>query len=143
MHTLTRLDMDILAEQDQMNKSSRFWLAVFLAPLSVTIFFSIARLIPATGDLGAVGIWFATAYSYLGSIVLGLPYVLLLRAKGKLSLVALLLGGILGGVIFSGVFGLIFRLPGATVSFQSIGVCVFLSSMVAVVFGAVARVRLY
>ena len=143
MHTLTRFDRDFLAEQDQMKKSSRFWLAVALAPLSVTIFFSIVRLIAATGDLAAVGIGFATAYSYFGSIVLGLPYVLLLRAKGKLSLVTLLLGGILAGAIFSGVFGLLFRLPGATVSFQSIGVCVLLSSMVAVVFGVVARVRLY
>lgn len=126
-----------------MNRSSWFWLAVFLAPLSVTVFFTLVRLIAATGDLAAVGIGFATAFSYLGAIVLGLPYVLLLRAKGKLSLVTLLLGGVLAGVIFSVVFGLVYRLPGATINFQSIGVCVFLSSMVAVVFGAVARVRLY
>jgi len=84
------------------------------------------------------------AATYIGFLVFGLPYVLLLRVKGRLTFVALLLGGIVAGPLS---VILLQVSSGEPVTFQEPyvqGAIVFtaLSVLVAMVFGLIARVRI-
>lgn len=117
----------------------RFWLAAALAPLSAPALFVIATLYDGTSSAPLLVGFLVTiaAVSYVGFLVFGLPFVLLLRAKGKLTYVALLLGGIVTGPLF-----MIFLrvLSGKPVTFH--GGDAVLSVTVAIVFGLIAKARI-
>lgn len=80
----------------------RFWLAAALAPLSVPALFALTTLYSGSGFETPFIAYIATiaAVSYIGFLVFGLPFVLLLRAKGRLTFAALFLGGIVAGPLF-------------------------------------------
>jgi len=73
----------------------RFWLAAALAPLSVSGLYALKSLYSGSGfESPFIAVIAATAFvSYIGFLVFGLTFVLLLRAKGRLTYGALLLGG--------------------------------------------------
>ena len=130
-----------------MKNVGRFWLAAALAPLSVPALYALKSLYSGSGFVSPfIGFFAATVLvSYIGFLVFGLPYVLLLRAKGRLTYGALLLGGIVAGPLFF-IFMLVWS--GDPVSFDGwfVPVAIWfsvLSVTVAMVFGLIAKVRIH
>ena len=121
----------------------RFWLAAAIAPLSVPAIFVLTSLYSRSGFETPFIAYLAAiaAVSYIGFLIFGLPFVLLLRSRGNLSYGALLLGGIVAGPLF-----LIFMQvwSGEPVTFQEAhaqAAIAFtaLSVTVAIVFGLIAK----
>ena len=84
------------------------------------------------------------AVSYIGFFVFGLPFVLVLRSKDKLTLKALFLGGVIAGLLFHVVWSI---LSGEEFAFrweyfQVVVMMTVLSVGVAIVFGLIARARI-
>ena len=128
-----------------MNDVGRFWLAAALAPLSVPALLALFSLFPGLGfqtPFVATIAAFASV-SYIGFLVFGLPFALLLRAKDRLTYRALFLGGIIAGPLFV-IFWLV--LSGEPIAFDRLYVQIaiyftVLSVTVAMVFGLLAKVR--
>ena len=130
-----------------MKDVGRFWLAAALAPLSVPALSALISLYSGSGFETPIIRYMApiAAASYIGFLVFGLPFVLLLRSKGRLTYWALLIGSIVAGPLF-----LIFMQvwSGEPVTFQGAyaqGAISFtvLSVTVAMVFGLIAKVRIH
>lgn len=129
-----------------MKDIGRFWLAAALAPLSVPALFVFRSLYSGSGFEGPFIAYLAAiaAVSYIGFLVFGLPFVLLLRAKGNLTYGALLLGGIVAGPLFV-IFMQVWS--GEPVTFreayaQAAIVFTVLSVTVAMTFGLIAKARI-
>jgi hypothetical protein len=126
-------------------EAGRLWLAIALAPLSVPALFVLTSLYSGSGFETPFVAYMATvaAVSYIGFLIFGLPFVLLLKATDRLTYGALLLGGIFAGplcAIFIQVWS------GEPVTFQGAYAQVaivfsILSVMVAMVFGLIAKAK--
>ena len=130
-----------------MKDVGRFWLAAVLAPLSVPALFALKSLYSGSGFETPFIANMATIalVSYIGFLVFGLSYVLLLRAKGRLTYGALLLGGIVAGPLFT-IFMQVWS--GEPVTFHGwyVQIAIWftvLSVTVAMVFGLIAKVRIH
>lgn len=128
-----------------MRDIGRFWLAAALAPLSVPALLVLKSLYSGSVlETAFIGYLAATVVvTYVGFLVFGLPFVLLLRAKGRLTYGALLLGGIVAGPLFA-IFMQVWS--GDPVSFYGwyVQVAIWFSVLtvtVAMVFGLIAKVR--
>jgi hypothetical protein len=125
--------------------TKRFWLACALSPLSVPAIYVVQSLFTGSGFKDPFIAIFASivVVSYVGFLVFGLPFVRFLRAKVKLTYVALFLGGLLAGPMFT-VFMQVWS--GDEVTFrgafaQVAMVFSLLSVTVAMVFGLIAKAR--
>jgi hypothetical protein len=127
-------------------KNTSFWLAVFVAPLTVPAYVVVMSLFRYFSlyeiHFGSLAI--VAAVSYIGFFVFGLPFVLILRSKDKLTLTALFLGGVIAGPLFH-VFWSI--LSGEELAFrweyfQVLVMMTVLSVGVAIVFGLIAKARI-
>jgi len=85
-----------------MKDVGRFWLAAALAPLSVPALLALLSLFSGPGfqtpfiaTIAAIA-----SASYVGFLVFGLPFILLLRIKDRLTYGTLLIGGIITGPLF-------------------------------------------
>ena len=129
-----------------MSDSSRFWLAAALASLSVPTVFIVQALYAGSGFGFPFLAYFAAiaAVSYVGFLVLGLPFVLLLRARGRLSFGAILLGGIAAGPLFFIFLWLWSGEPAFPTAEGAQVVVVFtgLTATVAATFGVIAKARI-
>ena len=126
-----------------MKDIGRFWLAAAIAPLSVPAIFVLTSLYSGSGFESPFIAYLAAiaAVSYIGFLIFGLPFVLLLRFKGSLTYGALLLGGIVAGPLF---FILMQVWSGEPVTFreayaQAAMLFTALSVTVAIVFGLIAK----
>lgn len=130
----------------QLKKNTSFWLAVVVAPLSVPALSVILSLFSNSGfdEIYFVTLAIIAVVSYVGFIVFGLPFALILRSKDKLTLRALFLGGVIAGPLFH-VFMQIWS--GDELTFRGPDVQVLitmtvLSVGVAIVFGLIAKARI-
>jgi hypothetical protein len=130
-----------------MKEVRRFWLAAAFAPLSVpawyvlTIFFSAANF--GNSFVGYVAT--IAVVSYAGFFVIGLPFALILRAKGKLTFAALLVGSLLAGPLFL-VLMQVLSVEPVTFHGSDVQLAIsftVLSVTVAMVFGLIAKVRIH
>ncbi len=129
-----------------MKKNTRFWLAVVVAPLTVPAYTVVLSLF---SSFSLDGIHFGTlaivaAVSYFGFFVLGLPFVLVLRSKDKLTLTALFLGGAIAGLLFHVFWSILsdFEFAFRWEYFQVLIMMTALSVGVAIVFGLIAKARI-
>jgi len=127
-------------------KNTRFWLAVVIAPLTVPAYTVVASLILHSS---IDGIHFGTlaivaAVSYFGFFVFGLPFVLVLRSKDKLTLTALFLGGVIAGLLFHVLWSILsdFEFAFRWEYFLVVIMMTALSVGVAIVFGLIAKARI-
>lgn len=128
-----------------MNDSGRFWLAAALTPLSVPALFASFSLFSGSGfQTPFVATIAALASgSYIGFLVFGLPFVLLLRAKDKLSYGKLILGGFVAGPLFV-ILWLVLSAEPIVFDRLYVQISIYftvLSVTVAMVFGFIAKVR--
>ncbi len=129
-----------------MKKNTSFWLAVVVAPLTVPAYVVVMSLFRYFSlyeiHFGTLAI--VAAVSYIGFFVFGLPFVLVLRSKDKLTLKALFLGGVIAGLLFHVVWSILseeefaFRWE----YFLVVVMMTVLSVGVAIVFGLIARARI-
>lgn len=129
-----------------MNESSRFWLAAALAPLSVPAWYVLASFFSEFGFSQAFVGYFAAiiAVSYMGFVLIGLPIALFLRYRDNLTYLSLFVSSMLAGPLFLVFMQLISgepvifdaRYAQVAISFTA------LSTMVAMVFGKIARVKM-
>jgi hypothetical protein len=131
-----------------MKDAERFWLAAALAPLSVPAL-SVTKTLYSgfifdVDEFYFIYLAIGAAFSYVGFLVIGLPFVLWLRLKGNLTYVALLLGGVVAGPL-----SMIFMqvLSGEPVTFHEVYAQVaiaftVLTVTVAIVFGLIANARI-
>ena len=129
-----------------MKKNTSFWLAVVVAPLTVPAYAVVLSLFSSSSldEIYFVTLAIGAAVSYIGFFVFGLPFVLVLRSKDKLTLKALFLGGVIAGPLFH-VFW--FILSGEEITFrgpyfQMLIMMTAFSVGVAVVFGLIAKARI-
>lgn len=128
-----------------MKKNTRFWLAAVVAPLTVPAFTVVMSLFTY---FSLDGIHFRTlaivaATSYFGFFMFGLPFVLVLRSKDKLTLSALFLGGVIAGLLFHVFWSILsnFEFAFRWEYFQVVIVMTAFSVGVAIVFGLIAKAR--
>jgi len=127
-------------------KNTRFWLAVVVAPLTVpafTVVISLFWYFSLDGfHFGTLAI--VAAASYFGFFMFGLPFVLVLRSKDKLTLPALFLGGVIAGLLFHVFWSILsdFEFAFRWEYFQVVIVMTALSVGVALVFGLIAKARI-
>ena len=124
----------------------RFWLAAALAPLSVPALSVINMLYSGSSfnEINFVYMAISAAASYLGFLLFGLPFVLWLRFKGKLTYLALLLGGVVAGLLFMIFWQVLSDEPvSLNEAYAQVAIAfTFLSVMVAIVFGLIANARI-
>ena len=130
-----------------MRDIGRFWLAAALAPLSVPALLVLKSLYSGSVfETAFIGYLAATVVAtYVGFLVFGLPFVLLLRAKGRLTYGALLLGGIVAGPLFA-IFMQVWSGDPVSIYGWYVQVAIWfsvLSVTVAMVFGLIAKVRIH
>ena len=129
-----------------MKKNTSFWLAVVVAPLTVpayVVVMSLFRYFSLDGiHFGTLAI--VAAASYFGFFVFGLPFVLVLRSKDKLTLIALFLGGVIAGLLFH-VFWSILSGEEFAFRWEYFQVLIMMTAFsvgVAIVFGLIAKARI-
>ncbi len=125
-------------------ESRRFWLAVALAPLSVVVF-EILRQIWVRGEVYLDYLHLYAIFSYVGMLLFGSPYSLLLRFKDKLTFVALLIGGLIAGPLYMEILEVVVNGQSARLRHlysSDMILPAFLSVMVAAAFGLIAKVRI-
>ena len=137
----------MLKDADDLNLG----LATLVAPLSIPLLGLFIILVfteePIGGLNGLVLIW-ATAVSYLGCLLFGIPIVHILNRWNRLTVSALCVSGFFSGMVVTFLFAF---LLGATVGLFGVeqvklgGVIFFglAGAVVGTVFGLIARVRLY
>lgn len=89
---------------------NRFHLGLLLAPLAAPLLYFAGVLVysPVETTIAGLGVGllfvsvFVAPVSYAGSLLLGLPVIALLRAKGQLSIYSCLLSGISIGFVLGG-----------------------------------------
>ena len=129
-----------------MKKNTSFWLAVVVAPLTVPAYVVVMSLFRYFSlyeiHFGTLAI--VAAVSYIGFFVFGLPFVLVLRSKDKLTLKALFLGGVIAGLLFHVVWSILtgYEFAFRWEYFLVVVMMTVLSVGVAIVFGLIARARI-
>jgi hypothetical protein len=127
-------------------KNTRFWLAVVVAPLTVPAYAVVVSLFSSSSldEIYFVTLAIVGAVSYFGFFVFGLPFVLVLRSKDKLSLTALFLGGAIAGLLFHVFWSILsdFEFAFRWEYFQVLIMMMALSVGVAIVFGLIAKARI-
>jgi len=127
-------------------KNTSFWLAVVVAPLTVPAYVVVMSLFRYFSlyeiHFGTLAI--VAAVSYIGFFVFGLPFVLVLRSKDKLTLKALFLGGVIAGLLFHVVWSILtgYEFAFRWEYFLVVVMMTVLSVGVAIVFGLIARARI-
>jgi len=129
-----------------MKELSRFWLAAALAPLSVPAWY-VLRILFSDSIFGNSFLGYVaaiSAVSYVGFLAIGLPFVLILRFKGKLTFAALLVGSVLAGPLFLVLMQVLSgeRVTSSGPYIQIVISLTVLSATVAIVFGMIARVKM-
>ena len=125
--------------------------ATLVAPLSIPLlglFIILVFTEEPIGGLNGLAIIWATAISYLGCLLFGIPIVHVLKRWNQLTVSALCVSGFLSGMVVTFLFAF---LLGATVGFWGVeqvklgGVMFFgfAGAVVGTVFGLVSRARLY